>query len=87
MIEMLANGETRRLPSRDSYSHPTINGDVFAVERCGTFHEVRCRSYCKGRKIGDQLVATLETEREADALALFLSERVNSRTEVFYETD
>lgn len=76
MIELLPNGETRQARKRTSgYRHPELNGTHYSVAKVASVYEVRGKTFAGGKLVSDQMIAAFPTEREADELARYLTER------------
>lgn len=71
MIYVTENHESGQLHLRKQppKGSPENTGRTFTVRPCGLFWEVRCVTRAAGRITGDQLVAGVPSEQEAEALA------------------
>lgn len=71
MIYITQNNESGQIHARKqpTTGSPENTDRTYSVRKCACFWEVRCVSREKGRITGDQLVAAVPSEQEAEALA------------------
>lgn len=80
MIFLTQNGDGGVLHCKKSWAgKPENDSRTYRVARCGPLWEVRCLTRSNARVTADQLVATCESEQEADALACRLANPEQAR--------
>lgn len=78
MIYITGNNDSGLIHTNKNYHSgtPESTERSYTVTPCACFYEVRCVTREKGRVTGNQLVAALPSEQEAEAMARDLADPV-----------